>query len=42
MPRRKKTSPLEEMVDVVSMLPWWVPETVFGQGIKESAEPVVG
>jgi restriction system protein len=24
MPRRKKTSPLEDMIDVVSMPPWWV------------------
>lgn len=24
MPRRKKTSPLEDMIDVVSMLPWWL------------------
>jgi restriction system protein len=24
MQRRKKTSPLEDMIDVVSMLPWWV------------------
>ncbi|MDM0075863.1 restriction endonuclease [Variovorax sp. J2P1-59] len=24
MPRRKKTGPLEDMVEVVSMLPWWV------------------
>jgi len=24
MPRRKKTSPLEDMIDLVSMLPWWL------------------
>lgn len=24
MPRRKKTSPLDDMIDLVSMLPWWL------------------
>jgi restriction system protein len=24
MPRRKKASPLEDMIDVVSILPWWL------------------